>query len=414
MAVDIHLHMPRVISPSPTTMISLKDLSSFYRDHLFNSVLPFWTSHAIDGGGGINTCIRDDGRVINRDKWLWSQWRAVWVFSHLYNEFGQDPKWLDYAKHIYKFVVQHGWDENYIGWRLCVGHDGKELRGCESIYVDAFAIYGLAEYAHASGDQEPLMLARRTADAVIGRLELPHDRVPHFPYEVPKGTRVHGIPMMFSLVLWELSRLTDHERYAQVAAALSREVMTSFYRPGRDAILERIASNGCEFPPPIGTAVVPGHVIESMWFQIHIARARGDKDTITQACHLIRRNLELGWDSKHGGLFLAIDIDGGDEIAWDYADTKLWWPQTEAMYAMLLAYELTGERWCLDWHERIHDYSFSHYPVPGFGEWTQKLDRQGRPITDIVALPVKDPFHLPRALMYAIESLDRITGRRDD
>jgi N-acylglucosamine 2-epimerase len=395
-------------------MIPLKDLSSFYRDHLFNSVLPFWTTHAIDEDGGINTCIRDDGRVINRDKWLWSQWRAVWVFSHLYNDFGQDTQWLNHARHIYGFVTQHGWDENYRGWRLCVGHDGNELRHCESIYVDAFAIYGLAEYARATGDQEPLMLARRTADAVISRLDLPHDRVPHFPYEVPKGTRVHGIPMMFSLVLWELSRLCDHERYTDVTRALSREVMTKFYQPNRDAVLERIACDGCEFPSPIGTAVVPGHVIESMWFQIHIARARGDQETITKACHLIRRNLELGWDAKHGGLFLAIDIDGGDEIAWDHADTKLWWPQTEAMYATLLAYELTGERWCLDWHERIHDYCFSHYPVPGVGEWTQKLDRLGQRITDVVALPVKDPFHLPRSLMYAIESLDRIAEKRDD
>jgi len=74
----------------------------------------------------------------------------------------------------------------------------------------------------------------------------------------------------------------------------------------------------------------------------------------------------------------------------------------------LLAYEISGEAWCLDWFERVHNYAFGHYPVPGHGEWTQKLDRRGDKFTDTVALPVKDPFHLPRALIYCIEVLERL------
>lgn len=392
-------------------MVKLNALSAFYREHLFGSVMPFWTSHAIDPDGGINTCINDDGRVTSRDKWLWSQWRAVWVFSHLYNHFGRDQRWLDFARHIYDFSVKHGWDTEEKAWRLCVSHDGGVVRACESIYVDAFAIYGLVEYARATGHHEPLIHAGRTADALLERLKQPHDRIPHFPYPVPKGARVHGIPMMMSLVFWELSRQLKHDRYEAAARDFSSQVMTMFYRPGRDAVLERIGADAIEIASPLGTAVVPGHVIESMWFQLHIARGMGDDALIEQACRLIRRHLELGWDTKHGGILLAVDIDGSPEVGWDFADTKLWWPQTEALYATLLAYELTGEPWCLDWHERIHDYCFSHYPVPGVGEWTQKLDRRGEPITDTVALPVKDPFHLPRALMYSIESLDRVAGR---
>ena len=47
-------------------------------------------------------------------------------------------------------------------------------------------------------------------------------------------------------------------------------------------------------------------------------------------------------------------------------------------------------------------------PVPEFGEWTQKLNRHGQKITETVALPVKDHFHLPRALIYCIEVLERL------
>lgn len=402
-------HAFKHVNPGETVAVSsLKGLADFYREHLFNAILPFWTRHANDHDGGINTCILDDGRVTSRDKWLWSQWRAVWVFSHLYNAFGRDRKWLESARHVYDFAVRHGWDPQAKAWRLCVGHDGTVVRGCESLYVDAFAIYGLTEFAAATGEHEALMHAGRTADALLDRLSLAHDQIPHFPYPVPKGARVHGIPMMLSLVFHELARLLKHPRYDDAAGNLGREVWTSFYRPDRDAVLERISNDGGAYPAPAGTAVVPGHVIESMWFQIHMARAREDQQTVIRACRLIRRHLELGWDAKYGGLFLAIDIDGGSEVGWDHADTKLWWPQTEALYATLLAHEMTGEPWCLEWHERIHDYCFSHFPVRENGEWTQKLDRKGAPISDVVALPVKDPFHLPRALMYCIECLDRM------
>jgi N-acylglucosamine 2-epimerase len=64
----------------------------------------------------------------------------------------------------------------------------------------------------------------------------------------------------------------------------------------------------------------------------------------------------------------------------------------------------------LAWHERIRQYCYAHFHVEPYGEWRQKLDRRGRPLEETVALPVKDPFHLPRALIYCIDVLERLTG----
>lgn len=391
----------------------MQDLHAFLERHLRESVMPFWPRHAVDPAGGINTCIGDDGTVLNRDKWLWSQWRAVWVFSRLYR-MGWGDEWLRLATHVYDFARRHGWDDVVGGWVLLLDHDGSTKRGCESIYVDGFAIYGLTEYAQASGSDEARTLARITADHVLRRLDAPHDTIPHFPYPVPRGARVHGLPMMFSLVLWELGQYVGSDRYRDAARAMSDEVFGRFYRPNRDLVLERIAADAGEYPAPEGTAVVPGHVIEDMWFQIHIARDTGDAARVAEACRLIRRHLELGWDREHGGILLAVDADGRSEVGWGFADSKLWWPHTETLYALLLAYEHTREAWCLEWYRRVHDYSFAHYPVPEHGEWRQKLDRHGRPFTQTVALPVKDPFHLPRALIYCVDVLERLKDREVD
>jgi N-acylglucosamine 2-epimerase len=147
-----------------------------------------------------------------------------------------------------------------------------------------------------------------------------------------------------------------------------------------------------------------------MWFMIHIFRGLNDEAKIRQAIDSIRRHVDIGWDPEYGGLFLSVDAEGRDPW-WDFADAKLWWPHTETLYALLLAYEIGREQWALDWFERIHNYSFSHFPVAGYGEWTQKLDRSGKKFSQTVALPVKDPFHLPRSLIYCIDVLKRLSDQ---
>jgi len=54
------------------------------------------------------------------------------------------------------------------------------------------------------------------------------------------------------------------------------------------------------------------------------------------------------------------------------------------------------------------------FPDKEHGEWTQRLDRRGTRLTEVIALPVKDPFHLPRALIVAIQTLQRLTQSVSD
>ncbi|MCF7837218.1 MAG: AGE family epimerase/isomerase [Candidatus Marinimicrobia bacterium] len=391
--------------------MDFEELRLFYRRTLLDDIIPFWMRHAIDPAGGLNTCLRDDGTLVSRDKWLWSQWRAVWVFSTLYNRVEKRPEWLELATHIYDFTRRHGWIASVGGWALRLDHQGHVLDGCQSIYVDAFAIYGLVEYCRATNNApEAVALLRRTAENTLRRLrDTPRDQLPHFPYPIPPGAKTHGVPMMFSLILWELGQYLDDDLYRTAAQGYSREIFECFHRPECDFVVERVTLDNREMPAPLGTAVVPGHVIEDMWFQIHILRDLGDAARINEACRLMRRHTAAGWDAEYGGLFLAIDAAGRAEVGWPFAEAKLWWPHTEALYALLLAFEYTGAQWCLDWHKKIQDYSFARYPVAGHGEWTQKLDRRGEPFSATVALPVKDPFHLSRALILCLEVLERLS-----
>jgi N-acylglucosamine 2-epimerase len=385
---------------------SLDNLLNKYRRELLEQVIPFWMHHAIDVDGGINTCIHDDGTVIKRDRWGWSQWRALWVFSKLFNSIESRKEWLDIAHGIYNLMLSQGpLADGH--WPLLVNEDGVVERGYESIYTDGFAIYGLVEYWRATGKDDALAMAKRTFDAVQEALTL-DDAPPAWPYPIPAGCRPHGLSMLFSLVFFELAEVTDDAIHRLEAHRQHLLVMDEFLQSNSGYVLEWLNRNGTICNEPHGAVVCPGHAIESMWFQIHIAQRTNNRDMIGKAIGIIRLHLERGWDAEYGGLYLAVDVGGRQDVPWPHANMKLWWPHTESLYATLLAYEYCGEDWCLEWHQRIHNYSFEHYPMRHYGEWTQKLDRYGAVVQDALFLPVKDPFHLPRALIYCIEVLTRL------
>ena len=54
------------------------DLLAIYRAELLQRTVPFWLKWAVDWqAGGILTCISDEGQVLSRDKYMWSQLRAI-------------------------------------------------------------------------------------------------------------------------------------------------------------------------------------------------------------------------------------------------------------------------------------------------------------------------------------------------
>jgi N-acylglucosamine 2-epimerase len=395
------------MSPSPhgvsLTPIPLNDLAHGLQRHLLEDVIAFWTRHALDPDGGLNTCIRDDGSIISRDKFMWSQLRAIYTFSALYNHIERRQEWLDIAAQIFRFCAKHGRDDQG-HWVFRVGSDGRIIEGATSIFAESFALLGCCEYFRAAGDTSALGLAKETYESTTVRLAVPGS-YQIAPYEIPPGLEAHAISMAFSFAFHELAVVTNDDRVRQSALAHALKVMDRYRRPERKALLEYVRPDGSLEDSPAGRVVIPGHAIESMWFQIHQFQHLGMHDRVTQCIECIRWNMELGWDSEFGGISLGLDLEGKHPIYWKFHDAKLWWPQTEALYALLLAHSICGEPWCLEWYWRLHEVAFRHYPVFPHGEWTQRLDRRFKPFDGVVALPVKDPFHLPRALIVMIKLL---------
>ncbi len=376
-----------------------------YSELLLDGIVPFWARYGMDAQhGGVLSCMEENGRVVSGDKYIWSQARWVWVCSALHNRIEKRPEFLTWARATIDFLLRHGRDESG-RWVYHTTREGQMVEGATSIYSDCFVVYGLSEYCRAVLDANLLALARKTFASIQERVEAP-DFAETAPYKLPPNRRNHGVPMILTEVAGELARTTGDPAIARAADDYAGRVMSHFVCPARQCLLEFLDRDYREVPPPEGTFVMPGHAIESMWFVMRRALVRNDRQTLRDAVEVLRWHLEKGWDNEYGGIFLGIDA-GGHPPFLPHSDTKVWWPHTEALYALLLAGTLTGERWCETWFDRVHEWAFHHFSMPEAGEWRQRLDRAGKPITTVVALPVKDPFHLPRALILSLELLRR-------
>jgi len=81
---------------------------------------------------------------------------------------------------------------------------------------------------------------------------------------------------------------------------------------------------------------------------------------------------------------------------------KLWWPHTEALYAVILAAMLTKDAKWQSWLEKLDKYTWEHFPDPACGEWFGYCDRQGNSTHTCKGGNYKGFFHVPRFLMMSV------------
>lgn len=381
--------------------MQIKDFKELYGKILLEGSIPFWEKYALDESGAINNCIDDYGKVLSRDRYLWSQGRALWTFSALYGRVSKKKEWLDIADGLFNYLRENGRDETG-KWMYLLDGEGNVKEKDISIYVDGFVLNGMGEYYLITGNEEARVIGEETYDNVIKRLRVPGS-YKTAPYIIPEGMKTHGINMIFSFFFYNFGKAVGRQDICDEGVRMAKEILDHFYQEDRDVVLEFVILDGKYSDTPEGRTCVPGHVIEGMWFLMSIFEQTGDLELIKKCRHLIKRHLELAWDKEYGGLLLALDIEGKEPVFWGKADYKAWWVHSEALVATMYAYKFEKEDWCIHWHKKVLEYALEKYPR-GEGEWTQWLDRMGN-LAESAALPVKDPFHLPRALIYLINIL---------
>lgn len=396
-----------------------------------DSIVPFWWRTLDPENGGVFNCWNNLGtRLVSRDKFTWSQGRFAWLCARLADATrrgllpGNANDLLAQAEKTVWFLRHHA----FLGDGRCAfllseeGTVKEAIAGAgpaPSIYADCFVVMGFAEFARVSGDREALDEAWKLFESIGRRIAA--GGYPTFPEPIPAGYDAHAIAMItlnLTLVLRDACAHLADRRLSEIHdrnLAAAKRIFDHFMRPGgRMAEMVPHASGDAE--TLLSRHVNPGHGLEGLWMLLTVARRENNPEWLERAGKAVRFQVSRGWDDAHGGLLHYVDHLGGPPVGsvgsspYERAvratwDTKLWWVHSEATYTTALNATLSKSREAWEDFERVGQYTFQTFPNPDrrVGEWIQIRDRRGAPLERVVALPVKDPYHIARNLLQIIE-----------
>lgn len=389
------------------------EIISAYRNkietELFESVLPFWEKHSPDFvNGGFYNCLDQQGEVYDTRKHVWLQGRQTWMFSKLYNSVHPDEKWLKLAENGARFLVEKALTKDDRVY-FAVTEKGKGLWMQRKIFSECFWIMALAEYSRASGDESYMKHAERMFEKVwawSSDLTL----VGQPTYEGAKAMSQLAIPMILLNLIEEITDGNFAKYKVQVEECI--RLIEQHVHTDRQLVFEHVSPNGAFIDDIDGRLLNPGHAIEAGWFLQHLAQHTNNPGLSELAVNMVRWSHKKGWDSQHGGILYFLDSEGHSPVQLEW-DMKLWWPHTEAMYAHLLNYSITGNSDDFQLFEQVSEYSFEHFSDPEYGEWFGYLNRQGQRTHSFKGGPYKGCFHVPRALFLCWQLLQKLEQLKD-
>ena len=139
---------------------TIKRMRAEMLDVLENNILRFWLDKMQDNEqGGFYGQMTGRGELVKTaDKGAILNARILWAFSAAYRVLGKE-EYLQAATRAKDYILEHFYDEEYGGIYWSVDYQGRPKDMKKQFYAIGFMVYGLSEYARATGDHEALDIA---------------------------------------------------------------------------------------------------------------------------------------------------------------------------------------------------------------------------------------------------------------
>jgi mannose/cellobiose epimerase-like protein (N-acyl-D-glucosamine 2-epimerase family) len=411
--------------------LSLVELRRQLYDQLFQVLLPFWDKHGIDHDyGGLMCSLDYDGALVDTGKNLWFLGRAIWVYSFLYQRFGNNRQFLDIAKRTKEFVFKYarqkdGW------WAEELSREGKVLRPFSG---DTEGMYhlaeGLQEYASASGDDS----ARETASSILIKLFQNFDspafryRGADFPYlwQSTRAVRPQGLWFLNLRIATQMLRRWSDPKIAAIADRAVDAIVNQHYNTEIGLNTEMLYY---DFTRPKEEAQKSrfGHSVEALWMVMDEADRRHHEALWKTCAQRIRHHLDVGWDYVYGGLSQWINVDHPDyqwpveippgthqqwHFTGEYEYMKCLWCQNEVLIATLNVLERTSAPWAAEYYGMAYQLINEKFWQQQRGYPAGYMLFAGRQMTSQPHVGRQDNYHPLRQLMLNILTLDRMIARK--
>ncbi len=383
------------------------------RDVVENNILAFWLNNMQDvERGGFYGQMRGDGTLVkDASKGCILNARILWAFSAAYRVLGK-PEYLKAATRAKDYILQHFIDKENGGAYWELDCEGNPIDTKKQFYAIGFVIYGLSEYARATGDKEALEWAIKLFDVIEE-----HSFDPKYNGYIEACTREWKV-----IEDMRLSELDANYPKSQNTHLHIIEPYTNLYRIWKDARLEKALRNlidiftdrilnpetyhldlffEMDWKRGAGWLESYGHDIECSWLMHEAALVLGDKQVLAKVEPIVQRVAkasEKGLNAD-GSMTHEANVDTGH-----VDDDRHWWVQAEAVVGFLNIYQYFGDKDALQKGLNCWQYIKDNLIDYEGGEWYWSRDPQ-RNINrkDDKAGFWKCPYHNSRMCLEIIE-----------
>ena len=419
----------------------VKTLKAEVRDVLENNILSFWLEKMVDKeNGGFYGQMTGEGQLVKTaDKGCILNARILWSFSAAYRVL-RKPEYLEAATRAKDYIINYFIDKEYGGTYWSLDYKGQPRDTKKQFYAIGFTIYGLSEYARATGDREALDYAISLYECIEE-----HSLDREYNGYIEACTREWG-----EIADMRLSELDANYPKSQNTHLHIIEPYTNLYR----CIKELKAAESCNYVPAIGSVLpigitVPdefvvrlesslrnlitiftdkilnpethhldlffdmdwtrqagrlesyGHDIECSWLMHEAALVLGDETVLRKVENIVQmvaKASEKGLN-EDGSMVHEANLDTG------YVDTdRHWWVQAENVVGWINIWQYFGDESALQKALRCWQYIKLNLIDREGGEWWWSRDPE-RNINrkDDKAGFWKCPYHNSRMCLELIE-----------
>jgi len=390
------------------------------QDVLEQNILRFWLDKMMDrehggfygriDGKGILHPEAEKGAILNA--------RILWAFSAAYRVLG-NQKYLEAATRAKDYLIDHFIDKEYGGVYWSVDYLGRPLDTKKQFYAIGFAIYGLSEFARATGDREALDYALQLYNCIEehafdreqnGYIEactrkwgtIEDMRLSELDANYPKSQNTHlHIIEPYTNLLRCLKELHVQESCDHVEVSL-RNLINIF----TDKILNPETHHldlffEIDWTRGAGRLESYGHDIECSWLMHEAALVLGDATVLAKVDPIVREVAKASEKGLRpdGSMIHEANLDTG------HVDDDLhWWVQAENVVGWFNLYQHFGDEQALDRALQGWNYIKTQIIDWDNGEWHWSRHPDGTLNTvDDKAGFWKCPYHNSRMCLEIIE-----------
>lgn len=396
---------PSLINQNTLEDISFEQLYKQYKYDLFERYLPNMEKFVIDHqyGGFMCSINLRNSKLISSEKKVWSEGRGIWVYSFLYNQFGQNSDFLEVARRSKDFILKHRPMNNEF-WPSSYFREGMVSVRAGDIYGNLYLSEGLIEFAKASGKEMYLKLAKKI---ILSSLDK-YDQIDYkFPisYGPPKVKRIDAPRVLghWMVFLRSATQFLEYQYDLKVENLANRcvEAIIKYHLDPKSHLL--IEGLNHDFSIPENDWSEFAHLtigIQALWIVMVEAIRINDMTLFNTAKSAFKRHVQVAVDPVYGGYFHSLENIANNT----FKTSKVLSVHEEILIGTLLIFEHTGDSWAWDCFLKTYLYVQEKFYHPEYIFPVESGDRK------MIKVNIKGMgnYHHPRQLMLNLLTLKRL------